>query len=216
MDLLFKSAPVLAEALTQTLLLSVLTCVFAGLAGFIVGEASVHAGRVPSWIIRRYIDVVRGIPLLVFIFLTYYSLPAIGIDTSATVSAVISLTLYFSGFVAESVRGAIQSIPKGQIQSALALGMTRTKAELNVVLPQAARVALPSFINLLSIVVKSTALVSIIGVWELTLATREIVVRTARPFELFLTAMIIYFIISYSIVLLSKAVEARLAKSQVR
>jgi His/Glu/Gln/Arg/opine family amino acid ABC transporter permease subunit len=213
MDQLIRSAPILIEALGQTLLLSVLTMVFAGCAGFVIGEASTFAVRTLAWMIRRYIELIRGIPLLVFIFLAYYMLPWIGIETNNFVSAVICLSLYFSGFVAEIVRGAIQSVPSGQIQSGLALGMRRIKLEKVVVLPQAIRIALPALLNLSSIIIKSTSIVSIIGVWELTYATREIVLRTVLPFQFFVASMIIYFVVCYSIVRASGFLERRMARA---
>jgi His/Glu/Gln/Arg/opine family amino acid ABC transporter permease subunit len=211
MNQIIRSLPVLIEALQQTILLSALTIACAGLLGFVIGEISILAGRVASWIVRRYVELVRGIPLLVFLFLSYYLLPAAGIQTDAFATAVLSLVLYFSAFVAEIVRGAVQSIPQGQIVSGLALGMRRLKVERIVVLPQALRIALPPLLNLCSIIVKSTSLVSIIGVWELTYATREIVMRTVLPFEFFIFAMIIYFVVCYSIVRASKILERKMA-----
>jgi His/Glu/Gln/Arg/opine family amino acid ABC transporter permease subunit len=210
MNQIIRSLPVLFEALQQTLLLSALTIVFSGLLGFVIGEISTLAGRLAGWLVRMYVEFVRGIPLLVFIFLFYYLLPAAGIQTDAFSSAVMSLVLYFSAFVAEIVRGAVQSIPQGQINSGLALGMRRLKVERIVVLPQAFRIALPPLLNLCSIIVKSTSLVSIIGVWELTYATREIVMRTVLPFEFFIFAMIIYFVVCYSIVRASKFLESKM------
>ena len=211
MDQIVRSLPVLLQALQQTLLLSGLTILLAALLGFAIGEISILGGRAASWLVRRYVEFVRGIPLLVFIFLSYYLLPAAGVQTDAFTTAVLSLVLYFSAFVAEIVRGAIRSIPQAQISSGLALGMRRFKVERIVILPQALRIALPPLLNLCSIIVKSTSLVSIIGVWELTYATREIVMRTVLPFEFFIFAMIIYFAVCYSIVRTSRIIERKMA-----
>lgn len=155
---------------------------------------------------------MRGIPLLVFLFLVYYMLPLLDIRMTSFAASIIALSLYFSGFVAEIVRGAIETIPRAQLQSALALGMQRLRAEVIVIIPQAMRIALPSLLNLSSIAIKSTSLVSIIGVWELTYATREIVVRTLMPFQFFITAMIMYFVICYSIVQINQVLERRLSR----
>src|SRR3546814_12966294 len=100
-------------------------------------------------------------------------LPLIEVQMTGFAASIIALSLYFSGFVAEIIRGAIETIPRTQLQSALALGMRRFRAEIIVVIPQAIRIALPSLLNLSSIAIKSTSLVSIIGVWELTYATPE-------------------------------------------
>jgi His/Glu/Gln/Arg/opine family amino acid ABC transporter permease subunit len=211
MDQIARSLPVLFQALQQTLLLSLLTIVFSAVFGFIIGELSTLVGGLVGRLVRIYVEIVRGIPLLVFIFLFYYLLPAAGIQTDAFSSAVMSLVLYFSAFVAEIVRGAAQSIPRGQIVSGLALGMRRLKVERIVVLPQAVRIALPPLVTLCAIIVKSTSLVSIIGVWEFTYATREIVMRTVLPFEFFIFAMIVYFAVCYSIVCASKVLEKNLS-----
>jgi polar amino acid transport system permease protein len=212
MEVLIKSAPILLEALGQTLLLSFFTMVFAVPLGFLLAEAAQFPSPVFRWLLRRYIDVIRGIPVLVFLFLVYYMLPFFEIRPTSFVSSIVALSLYFSGFVAEIVRGAIETIPRGQLQSALALGMSRLRAEFIVIIPQAMRIALPALLNLSSIAIKSTSLVSIVGVWELTYATREIVTRTVKPFELFIAAMVIYFIVCYSLVLLNRILERRLAR----
>ena len=208
-----RAIPVLLDALGQTLLLSLATFVCAGVAGAFLAEISRLPSRAFRWTLRRYVDVVRGIPLLVFLFLVYYVLPLFGLAPSNFASAVIALSLYFSGYVAEILRGAIGAIPSGQVQGAIALGMRRWKIELIVIVPQAARIALPPLLNLSSIIIKSTSLVSIIGIWELTYATREIVTRTLLPFEFFVTAMAIYFVVCYGIVRLSGVLERRLAKA---
>src|SRR5579883_2545273 len=104
MDQIIRSLPVLLEALQQTLVLSGLAVVFSALLGFAIGEVSTLAGPVAGWFVRRYIELVRGIPLLVFIFLSYYLLPAVGVQTEPFSTAVMSLVLYFSALDRKSTR----------------------------------------------------------------------------------------------------------------
>lgn len=203
--------PVLSTALLRTIELSVATFVIAFLIGTLIAELSAFNNRLLNVVIRTYVDIVRGVPLLVFIFLIYYSLPLLGWRLDNFAAAVVALSAYFSGFVTEIVRAARGAIPSGQVQSALALGMTRYKAEWVIVAPQALRIALPGLVNLCAIAIKSTSLVSIIGVWELTTATREIVMRTIMPFTFFLLLMAIYFVLCFSLSRLSKSIERRLA-----
>ena len=212
MEALINAAPVLFDALGQTLLLSMATMAVSVVLGFLLAEAAQLPSGILRWMLRRYIDLVRGIPLLVFLFLVYYMLPLIEVQMTGFAASIIALSLYFSGFVAEIIRGAIETIPRTQLQSALALGMRRFRAEIIVVIPQAMRIALPSLLNLSSIAIKSTSLVSIIGVWELTYATREIVVRTLMPFQFFTVAMIMYFVVCYSIVQINQLLERRLGR----
>lgn len=211
MDEILRSAPILAKAFLSTLELSAATIVLAALVGVLVGELASLGGPVTNWVVRRYVDIVRGIPVLVFIFLIFYLLPLIGLRLGTFTSAVIALATYFSAFIAEIVRGAIAAIPAGQVQSGYALGMTRLRIEWYVIAPQAMRIALPPLLNQCAIAIKTTALASVIGVWELTFATREIVVRTAMPYQFFILLMVIYFCFCFSIVALSKFVERRLA-----
>ena len=163
------------------------------------------------WIVVGYVDLVRGIPVLVFLFIVYYLLPVFGVVLPKFTSAIIALSLYFSGFVAEILRGAIASIPQGQIQAAVALGMLRRQVDFVVIYPQAIRIALPSLMNLSSIIIKATSVVSIIGVWELMAATREIVARTMLPFQFFIIAMLLYFILCFGIVRMAAQLEKRYA-----
>ena len=211
MEQIIRASPVLAAALLRTIELSFATILLASVVGTALGELAGISGRAVNWIISRYVDVVRGIPLLVFIFLVYYLLPVMGLRLESTTSAVVALAAYFSGYVAEIIRAARQSIPKGQIQSGLALGMTRLAVERIVIAPQALRIAIPGLVNLSSIAIKGTSLVSIIGVWELTSATREIVMRTVMPFQFFLVLMAIHFVVCFSIVSFSRLLERRLA-----
>lgn len=203
------SLPLMFDALVQTLLLSVTSAAIALLVGVVLASLCRLKLRILSWLILRYDDIVRGCPPLVFIFLIFFLLPVLGINTSKFVAALVSISVYFSGFVCETLRGASKSIPSGQVYAAQALGMSRFQSEYIVIFPQAIRISLPSMLNLSAILVKTTSLASLIGFWELTLATRELVVRTVQPFTYFGIAFVFYFIVCFSLAYISKRVAGR-------
>ncbi|MCW5259618.1 amino acid ABC transporter permease [Verminephrobacter eiseniae] len=213
-DMLVNAAPLLTKALGQTLLFSLISMCIAFVLGFLLAEVSILGGRVTAFVTRCLIEGVRGVPLLVFVFLTYYSLPKLGIRLDAMYSGCIALAVFFSMYVAEIFRGAFRTIPKVQTEAGMALGMSHWKIQIIVLLPQALRIALPSLMNIAAIVIKATSVMSIIGVWELTLATNELVMRTLAPFTFFVAALVLYFVLCYSMVRSATYLSNRLNKSQ--
>ena len=213
-DMLLAAAPLLAQALGQTLLLALIAIVCALLLGFALAEISVLAGRWVALFIRILIEAVRGVPVLVFVLLTYYTLPVLGLRVDKFLAGALALSIFFSAFAAEIFRGALRTIPRGQTESGKALGMTTWKVQTIVLLPQMLRVALPALMNLAAIIVKCTSIVSIIGVWELTLATNELVMRHMAPFTFFIVALLLYFVICYSLVRAAQHLSNRLNQSQ--
>src|SRR5690606_37285113 len=131
-----------------------------------------------------YVFVVRGIPILVWMFLGYYGLSGkFGISDFAAV--VIVLVLYTAAFAAEISRAAIGSVPVAQTETAKSLGMQWHHRLRLVVFPQAVRIALPPLVNNSVMMLKQSAYVSVVGVWELSYAAREVVERSLAPFQVF-------------------------------
>ena len=213
MNLFLNAAPLLLQALGQTLLLALVTTVLSLVLGFLMAQASMVGGRVVSFILRCVIEGIRGIPLLVFVFLIYYLLPKLGIFVDTFYSGCVALAIFFATYVSEIMRGAFRTISKVQTEAAKALGMSHWKIQFIVILPQALRIALPALMNLAAIVIKATSVVSIIGVWELTLATNEVVMRTLAPFTFYIAALGMYFVLCYGTVRCASLLSARLNKS---
>jgi His/Glu/Gln/Arg/opine family amino acid ABC transporter permease subunit len=211
---LATTAPILLSAVWETLKLAAATIAGALSLGFLLAQVSLQGGRIGAGAVQIITQLVRGTPVLVFVFLVYYLLPVVGIRLDKTSTAIVSLSVFFSVFFSETFRSAAAAIAYGQRQSGLAMGMSRWEVERIVVLPQAFRIALPPMMNLSAIVVKSTSIVSIIGAWELTYATNELVMRTMQPFQYLLIAMGVYFCICYSLVHLGKHLGRRLSVSQ--
>jgi His/Glu/Gln/Arg/opine family amino acid ABC transporter permease subunit len=213
-QLLFNAAPLLAKALVQTLLISLIAIVLSFVLGFLLAEVSILGGRVAAFATSCLTEAVRGIPLLVFVFLVYYLLPKLGLNIDTMYSGCVALSIFFAMYVAEILRGAFRTISKVQTEAGMALGMSAWKVQTIVLLPQALRIALPSLMNLAAIVIKATSVVSIIGVWELTMATNELVMRTLAPFTFFIAALVMYFVLCYGMVRSASYLSRRLNKSQ--
>lgn len=163
-----------------------------------------------------YVSFIRGTPLLVQIFMIYYGLPSLGLTLNPTVGGVLALTLNAGAYLSETIRASIESVPKGQHEAAYSLGLTRPQVMRLVVLPQAARVALPSLGNSLIGLVKDTSLVSVITVVELLRSAQLVIARTFEPFGPYLMAALIYWAISSLLELVQRRLEKRLSRGLAR
>ena len=210
METLGTSLPYLLRGARVTVLLFAASLALGTVVGVGAGLLSGARHPVPRAIVAAYVFLTRGIPLLVHLFLVYYLLPAIGLDVDPYVGATIVLALYIGAFISEVTRGAIGSVSRGQLDAALSLGMTRGRAMRKIVLRQAVRYFLPPYIGIAVMLVKLTSVVSVINIWELTLAGREVVERTLAPFQIFAGVALIYFAICYALSLLGRAMERRI------
>lgn len=211
--------PLLLGYLGITLKMALLGLVFAlALAVFM---AVVRVFRVPvlDWLVQLYISFFRGTPLLVQLFLLYYGLPQIfplmvGID--AFTAAVIGLSLHFSAYMAESIRAAILGIDKSQMEAALSIGQSPLMAMRRIVLPQAARIALPSLMNQFVDMIKSTSLAFTLGVAELMARAQMEASSSFRFFESFLAVALIYWVVVVLFTRLQMIMEKRLNRAYQR
>ena len=170
--------------------------IFALILAVIVANIRVFKVPVLNQISQLYISFFRGTPLLVQLFLLYYGLPQIfpimvGID--AFTAAVIGLTLHFASYMAESIRAAIIGIDRSQMEASLSIGMTRYQSMRRIILPQAARVALPSLMNYFIDMIKSTSLAFTLGVAEIMAKAQMEASSSFRFFEAFLAVALIYW-----------------------
>lgn len=208
---LFINFPYLLKGAMITLAIAVCCISTGSILGILLGVVGA-IGRGPiKAIITAYVFIIRGIPILVLMFLAYFALPAFGINIKNIYAVGIALTLYTGAYVTEIIRGSIIAVPKGQVMAAKALGMRWYKILIQVTIPQALRLAIPPFLNNSVIMVKATSYASIVGVWELTYASTEVSERTLAPFEIFLGVMFLYFIICYPLSIASQWLEKRFA-----
>jgi len=181
----------------------------ATLCGVLLALAQVFGNNTLRSVVLGYLFIIRGIPLLVLLTFTYYLLPLTGIDLPPFWGVVVVFALYYAAFMSEVFRAGILSLPRAQWDAARSLGMTRRLMLQIVIFPQALRLASPPFVSLCANLVKATSLVSIVGLWELTMASREIVERTLAPFQIFLGAAVVYFCICYTLALYGRHLERR-------
>jgi His/Glu/Gln/Arg/opine family amino acid ABC transporter permease subunit len=193
----------------MTLLMAGTAVVPATLLGVVLALAQMFGRRTTRAAVVGYIFLIRGIPLLVLLTFVYYLLPLTGIDLPPFWGVVLVLACYYAAFMSEAFRAGIQSLPQAQWDAAKSLGMSRGQMLRIVIFPQALRLAAPPFVNLCVSLVKATSLVSIVGLWELTMASREVVERTLAPFQIFIAAAAIYFVICYTLALYGKHLERR-------
>ena len=209
-NVLLTNLPYLLRGALVTLWLALIVVTLGTLLGTGLGILAAGNSRIMRAAITVYIFALRGIPVLVVMFLGYYAIPALGVRVDAYVAVGLAQIVYVGAFTAEIVRSAILSVHPGQVAAAKSLGMRRGAILREVLLPQAARIAIPPLLNNSLTAVKQTSYASIVGAWELTYAAREIVERTLASFQIFLGVMAIYFAICYPLSLLARWYEKRL------
>jgi len=202
----------LMKATAVTIQLALAAIALSTAIGLVCGLASHLGGRPSRTLIQAYVFAVRGTPLLVQMFLVYFGLPFFGIHVSPYVVAILAISIYMGALTTEILRGSIAAISQTQMDAGRSIGLRDWQCYLMIILPQALRSALPPYISLLPTTIKTTALGSVISIWELTLASREVVMRTIDPFGIFGAAMAIYFILCYPITLIGTSVERRVTR----
>ena len=208
-DIFFSNLPYLMKGAVQTVWLGLAGVGFGTVIGLILGILNAAIGGVTAGFINIYVFIIRGIPVLVWMFLAYYMLPQLGLFIGDKFAVVGSLMIYTGAFVAEIARGAVLSIPKHQIDAAKGLGMNKFRTLWLVIIPQAMKMSIPPLLNNSVMMVKATAYVSVVGVWELTYAAREVVERTLAAFQVFFGVMCLYFLICYPLSIAARHLEKR-------
>jgi len=207
-----QSLPVLVQGAGITLGFALAAMVLGLPLGFAVALARLSRFAVLRWITGIYVSFIRGTPLLVQIFVIYYGLPSFGITLNPVVGGVLALTLNAGAYLSETIRGAIQSVPRGQREAATSLGLNGAQTMRLIVLPQALRVAAPSLGNSLIGLVKDTSLVSVITVVELLRSAQLVIARTFEPFGPYLMAALLYWVMSLLLEGVQRAVERQLSR----
>ncbi|MBO5504331.1 MAG: amino acid ABC transporter permease [Lachnospiraceae bacterium] len=177
--------------------------------------ALVQVAKVPvvRRLVRFYVWIIRGTPMIVQLFVVYFGLPSIGIRLAAFPSAIIVFSLSVGAYCSETIRAAIESIPKGQLEACYCVGMTFWQAMVRVVIPQAMRAAFPPLSNSLIGLVKDTSLAYSVAVVEILATAQRIAARTYDYFWLYCEAGFIYLIFSTALTWLQRRVEKHLARS---
>lgn len=189
-----------------------ITAIIVGtIIGVFVGLALTYGNIFTRFLARVYVDVIRGIPVLVLILTIYFLLPVIKINFTALQAGITSLAIFSSAQIAEMLRGGLQNIPKGQTEAAKAVGLGFFQTFVFVSLPQALRQVLPTWVTTAVETVKGSTLVSLIGVVEITLVMQQIIGRNFLTMKFYALAGLIYFLICFSIERAGKFVEKKVA-----
>lgn len=167
------------------------------------------------WVVKAYIEVIRGTPLLLQLIYVYYVLPEIGIRLDAFAAGVLALTLNYSAYISEVYRSGIQAIAKGQHDAAAALGMTHALAMRRIILPQAIRIVVPALGNYFIGLFKDTALCSAVSIQELVFTAQVQAALNFQYFTLYTVVAAMYFLVSFPAARLVNYLE-RVTKSGYR
>ncbi|KQN68215.1 MULTISPECIES: cystine ABC transporter permease [Rahnella] len=208
-QLVLDSAPFLLKGTLFTLQLSLGGMIFGLLLGFMLALMRLSRFWPLSWLSRFYVSVFRGTPLIAQLFMIYYGLPQFGIELDPIPAAMIGLSLNTAAYTSETLRAAISSIEKGQWEAAASIGMNPWQTLRRVILPQAARTALPPLGNSFIGLVKDTSLAATIQVPELFRQAQLVTSRTLEVFTMYLAASIIYWVLATVLSFLQNRLEDR-------
>ena len=211
----------LLAAMGQTLLLALCGLFFACILGLIFGMMSVLKSRVCNIIAAVFVDIIRGVPMIVLAFFVYFGVPMVindlfnsGFTLSPLQAGTICLALNCGAYMAEIIRGGIQSVDKGQMEAARSLGMPYWRAMRRVVLPQAIRTMIPSIINQFIITLKDTSILSVIGFPELVNTAKNVVAITYKSAQVWFIVGVMYLVIITILSRVAKLVERRLNRGR--
>jgi polar amino acid transport system permease protein len=207
---LIDSLPIFLKGLWITVSVSGLSLVAGSIIGFIWGIIRSGKGKILRRLIGAWVDLIRGTPFLVQIFVIFFIFPEAGINLEAFPAAVIALTNLAACFICEIVAGGIQAVPSGQKEAAIASGLSAYQRLRYVILPQAMRTILPPLVGQFVLIIKDSSIVSVIGVIDVTRAGWLTVQRIPEGILVFGLVGILYFVICYPLIQLSSTLEKRM------
>lgn len=212
---------ILLKAMGQTLLMALCGLFFACIIGLIFGMMSVIKSRICNLIARFFVDIIRGVPMIVLAYFVFFGVPYacknllnFNFTLTALTAGTICLALNCGAYMAEIIRAGIQSVDKGQMEAARSLGLPYWRAMQRVVLPQAIRTMIPSIINQFIITLKDTSILSVIGFPELVNSAKNIIAINFQSFQVWTIVGIMYLIVITALSKLAKVVERRLNRGR--
>jgi polar amino acid transport system permease protein len=206
----FKYMSIYLEGFYMTIKISFFSIFFAMIIGVIFGVMKTTKYQILKEFANMYTTIFRNIPLLVIILIIYYGIGSM-IEISATVGAIIALSLFEGAYISEIIRGGIESVSKGQVEVAKTIGLNTIYLYIDILLPQAFRTTLPALTGQFISLVKDSSLASVIALQELTMVGRQMATSSFASFESYITVAIFYFTITALLQLLGKYFERRYA-----
>lgn len=219
LDYMLGLVPVILRYVPLTLGMALAAMAIAMVLAFLLAVVRVLRVPVLDRAVGVFISFFRGTPLLVQLFLFYYGLPqVVGFMTSinGVTAAIMGLTLHFSAYMAESIRGAILGVDRSQWEAARSVGMTQGQMMRRIILPQAARIAAPTLLNYFIDIIKSTSLAFTLGVTEMMGAAQREAAGSFLYFEAFLVVAVIYWIIVEALSVVQRRMELRMNRAFAR
>ena len=208
---LMEIFPFFLKGLWMTVQISFISLVSCTVLGFLLGIFRSGKNVFLKRLIGVYVSFVRGTPFVVQVFVIFFILPEWGIQLEAFPAALLAMTIMGSAFICEIVAGGISAIPKGQWEAATASGLTLPQQLRLVIIPQAMKIILPPLVGQYVLLIKDTSVVSVIGVMDLTRVGWVTVIRIPEGLMVFSLVGILYFVISYPLILLSNYLERKVA-----
>jgi len=213
--MIVEYGPLILEGFALTVLIAVFSFVFALAIAILVAVAAVSGNRIARAFATVYVEAARNLPLLLIVWFLYYVFPFWGIRLSAWVVGVVSISLYAGAYFSEVIRGAIRSVPKGQLESARAMGMSQGQAMRRIIFPQMLGYAIPPGTSQTISLVKETSILSTITVPEMTYNAQVVTGITFSPFEVYLMIALLYWGFTSLVDVLGLYLE-RIAQPHVR
>jgi len=201
--------PVLMEGAHLTILVTIGSLIFSTVLGMVWALMRVSNIRILVWISTTMINVLRGIPIIVMLFYIYFVMPEVGLNLTALQAAIIGLGISYSAYQAENFRAGIEAIVRGQIEAASAMGMSWTMTMRRVILPQAVRIMLPPYGNVMIMMLKDSSQASTITVAELALQGKLIAASTFKNATVFSLVAVMYLVMCIPLIILVRHLEKR-------
>jgi polar amino acid transport system substrate-binding protein len=201
---------VLLQSAGMTIILSVLSFPLAIVLGLLVAVGRLYG---PSWLrppLTGYVEFLRGTPLMLQLYFIFFFLPEIGVRVPALWTGILGLAVNYSAYESEIYRAGLQAVPRGQMEAALSLGMSRTLSIRRIIAPQAVRMVIPPVVSDFIALFKDTSVCSVITVVELTKRFSVLSMSTQATIELMAMTCVLYLLMSYPVALLSRRLERRL------
>lgn len=215
LDQIWKYTPLLLEGLKVTVIISAVGILLSVAVGSVLVALGRSGIRPIVLLVRVYTETILGIPILVLLYVIYFVLPDLGLRLSELAAGLVTLTLYYSPYMAEIIRGAINAIPEGQMEAARTVGMSRWQTSRRVIVPQALGLIIPPLTGICIGLVKDSAILSIISVHEFAFQTKQVVARTYAPFEFWAFAALCYWTILCLWENAMRALERRVTRYRV-
>jgi amine acid ABC transporter, permease protein, 3-TM region, His/Glu/Gln/Arg/opine family len=211
-DLVLAAGPAILSALGVTILLWFAGSGLGLVLGFFIAVARRYGGRPVDWLLMAPVELIRGTPFLIQIFLLYYGGPYVGLSLDKTVAGLLGLTIYGAAYYSELWRAGFEAIPKGHVEAADCLGLSRVQAMRRIILPEMTMLVLPSMVNMTILMLKETAILSIISVPELTLAVSALGTEYYAFVESFTILALVYWALVEACGAAGRYAEKRLSR----